>query len=382
MHSAPAPEPQSTPEDLLLASGLREALRSDDPTAITALVSSLLFVTTQWTDAIDDGDDQVVIPIEALIESFIGTPFAETTAALHVIAALLRDELDAARVRRALASRRHPMPAHVTGVRDIAVTRAGHVGDELGDGDNVMLGLEWPGTQGVTMVAYVDQSFGTRVKDVFLVPEPIDDVLDRYRELIAEQGQDVGCLAEIDVADARASLQRAIERGEAPDAPPLPDGWPGPDSDPLGWPTARPFLEMLLRGMPSGGSSVLVVDGFPEMSGADAVESFLAAPQSDGLRDPHARTAADLLARDAAQGAGHPLRWSSLQVEYALTQRLPWDPDATDEALERVGDVLPAYIRFAHARLDIPAAMTTQTLSAVHRWMPVFDSLSEGMSGR
>ena len=112
----------------------------------------------------------------------MGTPYAETTAALHVVAALLPDELDAARVRRALMTSRHPVPLNVSGVRDIAVEQAAKIGDDLGDGDNVILGLAWPGIGGVTAVVYVDEAFGTRVKDVFLVPEPFDEVCARYRE--------------------------------------------------------------------------------------------------------------------------------------------------------------------------------------------------------
>ena len=188
----------TVPDDLLLRE-IREALRSDDPTAVATIVSSLLSVTSEWAsgpaltiadliaadrfddDPFDDdpfdedGDTPAPIPLAMLLESFIGVPFAETTAALTAMEPMLIDELEAAKVRRALATRRHPMPEHVKGVRDIAVTRAGHVGDELGDGDNVVLGLAWPGTRGVTAVIYVDEAFGTRVKDVRATIERIRD---------------------------------------------------------------------------------------------------------------------------------------------------------------------------------------------------------------
>ncbi len=376
----PGLRPEPDLDDLLLTE-IRRALRSDDPAAVATLISSLLSVTSDWADdldgAIDDvfgGDDDVAlsIPLAALLESFIGVSFAETTAALTVLEPMLTDDLEAAKVRRALAARRHPMPEHVTGVRDIAVTHAGHVGDELCDGDNVVLGLHWPGTRGVTVVIYVDEAFGTRVKDVFLVPEPFDVVLDRYSELIAEQGRRPSDVVEIDLADARASLHLAISLGEAPDAQAVPADWSGPDDEPLGWPAARPFVEMLLRRMPPDGTSVLSSSSFPELSAADAVAQFLSSPEFARVRGPHARAAAELIAVDAEQWAGHPLRLSPLQVELALSQRLPWAP-APDEVLDAIEDVLPAYVRFAHARLGVPAAATMETLDAVDEWLDDFD---------
>ena len=177
--------------------------------------------------------------------------------------ALLPDELDATRVRRALLTRRHPVPLHVRGVRDIEVDRAAKIGDDLGDGDNVILGLTWPGIGGVTAVIYVDEAFGTHIKDVFLVPEPFDEVCARYREVLAEQGRRPSDLAEIELGDARASIQHAIDRADAPDALRVPDDWSDADGDPLGWPTARPFVEMLLRRMPGGGTSVLTSSAQP-----------------------------------------------------------------------------------------------------------------------
>ena len=378
----PGADPGSdpAPEDLLLRE-IRDALRSDDPTAVAVLVSSLLSVTSDWADEpvaslddfFDDDDDiPVAIPVSMLVESFIGISYAETTAALTVMEPMLTDDLEAAKVRRVLAARRHPMPEYVTGVRDIEVTDAGHVGDELGDGDNVILGLYWPGTRGVTAVIYVDEAFGTRVKDVFLVPEPFDSVLHRYSELIAEQGRRPSDVVEIDPADARASLDLAIRLGEAPDAPAVPADWSGPDDEPLGWPAARPFVEMLLRRMPADGTPVLSSSTFPEMSAADAVAEFLASPEFARVRGPHARAAAELIAVDAEQWAGHPLRMSPQQVELALSQRLPWTP-AADEVLDAVDDVLPAYVRFAHARLGVPALATRETLDAVDEWLDDFD---------
>ena len=383
MKSTDAPD-----EDDLIGT-LRTALRSKDPTAFTTLISSMLAVTDAWWRESDDPDsdledDPDPVPLDALIELFVGTPYAETTAALHVVAALLPDELDATRVRRALVTRRHPVPLHVSGVRDIAVEQAAKIGDDLGDGDNVILGLTWPGIGGVTVVIYVDEAFGTRIKDVFLVPEPYDDVCARYREVLAEQGRRTSDLADIDRGDARASIQHAIDRADAPDALLVPAEWADPDGDPLGWPTARPFVEMLLRRMPGGGTSVLTSSAQPEVSVLDAVQEFLGSPEAQGAeatRD-ELEEAALLIAGDAAALAGNPFRWSPVQVELALSQRLPWSPDATEAGLLAVEDVLPAFIRYAHRRLEVSPEATAETLAAVDEWLPAFEVLCDASPAR
>lgn len=368
-----APEP--TEDEAGLLELIRCTLRSDDPTATTALVSSLVAATSE--DALAEvGPDDVPVTLEALVDSLAGTPFAETTAALHVIAALVPDELDAARIRRVLADRRHPVPQSVLGVREIAVEQAARMGDELGDGDNVILGLSWPGTRGVTLVAYVDEAFGTRIKDVFLLPEPFDEVCRWYREALGQQGRDRQELVDIAPADARATLAYAITRGDAPDALPTPEDWSGPDGETLGWPAARPFVEMLLRRIPAGGSCLLTSAAYPPVSAEEAARGFLASTQSAAITtDVDVGGAAHLLARDAESGAGHPLRWSPTQVELALSQRLPWAVGATDEALEAVPEVLPAFVRYAHERLGVSASSTADTLGAVEEWVESFQWL-------
>ncbi len=369
------PEPDEAEADLLEL--IRSSLRSKDPTSTATLVSSLIQAASAEPE-LDEDPEVAAVTLEAFIDSFVGSPYAETTAALHVIAALLPDEVEAARVRRVLAGRRHPVPEAVSGVRDITVERAARMGDELGDGDNVILGLGWPGTRGVTMVVYVDEAFGTRVKDVFLVPEPFDVVCGWYREALPQQGRDSEELVDTSIADARASIAQAVGHGDAPDAPLTPEDWSGPDGEPLGWPSARPFVEMLLRRMPTGGTSLLSSTAYPAMTAEEAVEGFLGSDGAAGL--PAAvdvEGAARLLARDAEEGAGHPLRWSPTQVELALTQRLPWAGGAEEDALEAVPDVLPAFVRHAHERLGISGAATADTLAAVVEWMPAFEALCD-----
>ena len=109
------------------------------------------------------------------------------------------------------------------------------------------------------------------------------------------------------------------------------------------------------------------------------MRGFLGSPEARGLggATDDVEEAAFLLADDAAAFAGHPLRWSPVQVELALTQRLPWSPDATDAGLDAVEQVLPAFIRYAHQRLEVSPEATDETLAAVDEWMPAFARLRD-----
>jgi hypothetical protein len=107
------------------------------------------------------------------------------------------------------------------------------------------------------------------------------------------------------------------------------------------------------------------------------VDEFLASPHATGLglADDVLEDAAFLVAGAAEAFVGHPWRWSPVQVELALTQRIPWATDATDEALRAVEQVLPAFIRYAHQRLAVPRHATHETIAAVDEWMPEFHAL-------
>lgn len=145
-----------------------------------------------------------------LVDSFVLTDLAETTAVLHVMAALTDDDLLRARILRELASRRQPMPTTVTGLAELRVRAAWTMIDPLGDGDNYVLGLEWPGGDQLTFVVYVDHNLGTLVKDAFLVPERVEHVVEHFVTVIAESGEGAPHPEPADVADCRACLEQAL----------------------------------------------------------------------------------------------------------------------------------------------------------------------------
>ena len=235
--------------------------------AFVRLMSGLVAATDDGAVLRERGDgrpDEEQVPSIAmadLVDSFIGTDVAETTAALHVIAALTADDLLSARIRRVLPSRRQPVPTLLRDLARVGVRAATFMGDQLGDGDNVILSVVWPDGPELTVVVYIDHAIGTRVKDVMLVDEPTAEVLQAYRELIAAEGLDSG-LEPMPLADAWATLEHAMASGEQVDIPWAEDG---------DWPASRPLVEMLTRSLPSGGSRYGGTAAYPPVEPAAVV---------------------------------------------------------------------------------------------------------------
>ncbi len=141
-----------------LIRSLRELLRAKEAWEFPATVSSLLAVP-----------DEDRAQLAEFVESLIGTPLAETTAPLHVVAAMADDDLQRRRIHRELAGRTHPVPELLRRFAEVRVNRAVLMSDAVGDAENVMLDLAEPAAGPATFVVYVDHLLGTLVKDAFLV---------------------------------------------------------------------------------------------------------------------------------------------------------------------------------------------------------------------
>src|SRR5687767_14046699 len=95
--------------------------------------------------------------------------------------------------------------------------------DVLRDGDSVMLGVRLPDGHEITCVVYIDHNLGSLVKDAFVVPEPIAD-------LIAFMGSTTDdhdtSWNELDLADARVRVRKAVELGAITVPPYETETWP------------------------------------------------------------------------------------------------------------------------------------------------------------
>lgn len=356
-------------------------LAEPGPWRLLSFASSLLAVLDPRAADPFGHDDEPAgrLTISELAGTFIEVQQRETTALLKAFDQLLpadADEVLRRRIRRELARRDHPLPAWLQDVDPIQVSRAVIMSHVLGDGDNVMLGASTGAGDTLTAVVYIDYNVGGLVKDAFVVDAPLPVVLKRFRE-ITEEDDPAGwapgetpdelaspetTFADLDLADARARIEEAIEIG-AITYPPF---------ETETWPASRPLIERLLRALPEGGTG----RQRPEWSEADRnvlITRFLASPHGRAHDHTDGRDLLDALLWFACDyGPGDPLSWSPVQVEILLTDWLPRKVVAPTDFLGRAPDVLRDLIRFCHQELGLRTQLTEETLTAVDEWEPEF----------
>ena len=93
--------PPSGKPDLLDA--IDEALRDPHPLALVSMVGALYSLTDPRLDNPFDRPAEARVDRETLVESFLEIDNRRTTAALHVLAALVDDELTEVRILEELA---------------------------------------------------------------------------------------------------------------------------------------------------------------------------------------------------------------------------------------------------------------------------------------
>lgn len=359
LHIAPPPREDDSGRDQELIKGLRRTLRGSEPLGFLAIVSGMLEVTDpRRRNPFAPEQDQ--FSQDDLVESFVETPYAEATAALTAIRALTTDELLAARIRRELVTRRHPLPDWLAGLDQARVEPdvwfMTHV---LGDGDDYLIGVRLQSGHTLSALVYVDHNMGTVVKDAFVVPQPLRELSQLMAQTISDVDQ---TLSLIDPAMARAVVEEAIAHG-ALLYPPL-------ESE--SWPMCRPIVEWMLRMLPVGG----VVPERREWTDTERralADEFFDSPFADGLDDPDNRDLLDsLLWFGTDYGPGDPLRWSPVNVEIILSDWFPRKIVAEPAYLSRLPDLLRAFIRFSHSERGIRASLTEETLQAVDAWEPEY----------
>lgn len=218
-------------QDLALIQGLRGALRSDAPLDLLAVVSGLLELTDSRSRDPFGHDDGQLPGRDDLVESLIGTSYAETTAALGALRAMVADEVIAARIGRELRARPQPMPDWLRGLEEVRVEAdvwfMTHV---LGDGDDYVFGATVPSGHSLSVLVYVDHNLGTVVKDAFVVSESLEGLVRTMSSRMTDPDQS---MTRVDPAMARVVIESARDYGSHL-YPPL-------ESDT--WPMCRPLVE-------------------------------------------------------------------------------------------------------------------------------------------
>ncbi|HHU10899.1 MAG TPA: hypothetical protein GXZ60_12930 [Intrasporangiaceae bacterium] len=362
-------------EDDPLLHGLRQSLRSS-PVDFGALVASIHYITTDETmDALGgppDGMEGPPMSLNDLVESIIDIDISETTHALHVLAALIDDELLAARIRRALTTRRQPVHPAVERFGEVEVRDAYLITEPTGRSDEILLAARWPDGTEATLILLISHIVGGAITDFLVSQDGNAATAEHIRTSSADHGLQ---MTAIDPADARATLRRAI------------DAWVEemPDIEEGMWPDALPFLEFLLKRMPTGGQIVgsggrwtddwaddLEIDDITELA-----HDFL---DSDEIGDPDDdldHEIAHVIARFATMFLDDPLRWTTQSAELAMTTALPIQLTGDEDEFARTPTLVRAFIRYAHARLGLPAELTLAVTQEVDRHEEVFHLLRD-----
>lgn len=298
--------------------------------------------------------------IEQLLSTFVAVERRETTAALRVLAEIGLEAPTRQLAERALNSRQHLLPSWLTGLTPITVDAPVEMSHVLGDGDNVLLGVRTDAGDRFTLVTYIDHNLGTLVKDAFVLPQGIEQVIARFREIASEDPDTV--FRTLTPADARARVSEAIDLG-ARTLPRL-----ATDT----WPACRPLLEWVVRQLPTGGMGYVRPE-WPAAARDELTERFLASRHAHDAEGSSAAAHVGILLWFACDyGPGDPLRWSPVAVELLLTDFIAARVFLPMAELVQLPEVLRAFIRFAHEEQGIRPELTDQTLAAVDDWEPEY----------
>ena len=347
-HEDRRPEPDA--DDLM--ADVRRALGDDHPLGLLAFASSLLAVVDPRRVSPMERDRLVGPSREELVGSFFEVEQLETSALLAAIGVLGGDEVERRRITRTLERRGHPLPAWIATASGAEATGAVQMTHLLRDGDNLMVGARLPTSEEFSAVIYVDHNLGTVVKDAFVVPEPLRDLVAYTKRKNTDPD---ASWSDVDPADAKVRILAAVATG-AMTFPPF-------ETDT--WPVCRPLVEWMTGLLPDGGTGYQRPEWSDEERRA-LTGRFFASRFAAGLGDADHRDLFDsLLWFGCDYGPGDPLRWSPPAVEIVLLDWIPRKIVADADYLAKAPDLLRAFVRFAHAERAVPAHLTDQTLGAV-----------------
>lgn len=338
-----------------------DVLKKGTPLDLMEAVSTVVSVLDpRARDPFAEGpDDEEVPTYEMFLESMMDVRLTESSAVLAVLAAVSGDELEATRIRCELTERHHRLPAWL---RDLAVEpyRAEQMREVYGDGDNIVVGVRLPSGHEFTVVAYVEHNLGSVVKDAFTVPEPVGETVALFEQQFDDSTDQ--WFEDLSLADARARLEYAIERGAITYPPFESETWPG----------CRWLVEWVVRELPAGGTGYERAE-WSEHDVQRLADDFFGSEYGRPLDDSDGRSLVEsLLWFGTDYGPADPLHWSPTAVEILMVDWLPRKIIADADYLAKAPDVLRAFIRFAHERAGLRSGLTAETVDAVDHWEPEY----------
>jgi hypothetical protein len=235
------------------------------------------------------------------------------------------------------------------------------------DGVSVMIEFALPDREPHTLGVYIDHNMGGLVKDVF-VAGPLAVVQGDLARNGA--GEDGVTLRELDLGEARARVERALDIFEHTLDPPV--------DDDVGALCA--FVDARMTLLPAG---TTLPDAYVEVAPEKRerlLSDFL--KSSEGRRWCDDEAAEDVVAFAIAFGAdynhGGPLRWSPVVVEIFMTDWLARKAPIEREFFERVPEVLADWVSYAGRCRGMPEAAWREAAAAVEDFREeMFESIDD-----
>ena len=343
-------------EEPELLDTMRRALSGGGAFDMLTLASQLLLLGDPRERGPMDRDEPTGPDRGELLESFLGVELVETSALLTAIGALLDDDLMRQRIRRELVRRGHAVPRALKRLEPIEVGTPWRMSHVLGDGDDYFFPIRTGAGEDLTYLAYVDFNLGRIVKDGFLIPVPVAEVVARAIE--SGEDPDNTVIEEVDPADARALVTEAVDWAGRM--------WPRVESET--WPATRAILEWVLRHLPEGGTAPERAP-WPEEEQDALAARFLASPFGN-RHDPNAVEM--VVWYGAGYGNCDPLRWSPVKAELFLLDFVPRKIMAPPADLVDYPDVLRDFVSFVHGESGISDYLTDETLAVIDGLVPEF----------
>ena len=339
-------------------------MAEDHPLRLLALASQHLEMTSARPLDAFPGSNREPLSMNTLLPTLLDVDIRETTGLLTALALLTTHRPHEDQIRAELRRRRWPLPTWLTGIDDFHLEPPHVMTDVLGDGENLFVGGRWPTGHALTALVYVDHNMGRIVKDAFVVPDAVDNVIANLPE--PEIGTTLG---PIDGVEARARIEQAISDGERT--------FPPFENDT--WPAARPLVEWMIGFLPEGGTGY-EWEEVPDEELHRIRDDVLASPEGAALADiPDAADILETLMWFATgYGPSDALRWSPVSVEILMTDWFPRKVMADAAYMRAMPPTLRAFIAYAHRIRDIPPSLTEMTLAAVDRWLPDYRRAAAG----
>ena len=352
VRTPPHPPTRGRANEPDLIQEIRRALESDQSIELLALVSTLLVVF----DPDETPDPSSVDLFDDFLESLMAVDTRETTAALHVLAALLDDDMRARRIRRRLSARRQPMPRWISSLAKVRIRQTSMITDPFGDVEQLWAEVAWPSGETLSAAAMISRTEGGRLMDGLVFPATLAEVVEQMRAVPEVEGLTV---QHTDPADVRAKIEAAIaDAGHV---------WPRVETDT--WPAAKALLQWVLRFLPEGGSDYRTTE-WNERRTRELVRRYRGSAEASHSLDED--DIVETLIHFAGYTDGDPLRWSPAKVEILLTSWVPRKLLADRHYLAQIPTVLRGYVRYCGRVTGQSGALVSEILAAVDALEPEY----------